>query len=122
MTTWTYQISTGALLKNGIQIGIGYSGNGPGLNNVTEESHIGVGPIPEGKYIIGTFVTLPHLGPCVAPLLPASTNSMYGRSGFYIHGDNAELNHSGSDGCIILSLPLREQIRDSGKHQLLIVS
>jgi hypothetical protein len=47
---------------------------------------------------------------------------MFGRSGFLIHGDNAEMNHTASDGCIILSHDIREQIDESEDRVLIVTS
>lgn len=70
-----------------------------------------------------TFEALhPHLGPWVSHLIPIDPLSVFNRSGFFIHGDNHEMNHTASDGCIILSLVLRETIRDSGDTQLKVTS
>ena len=35
---------------------------------------------------------------------------MQGRSGFFIHGDNANMNHTASNGCIILGPAERQAI------------
>src|SRR5262249_50933121 len=108
--------------RDGVFMGFGYSGHPPdGVNNPAKEDVANVGPIPRGKWYIGQFVDKPHLGPCVAPLIPDSSTQTFGRSGFYIHGDNAQGNHSASDGCIILAPTIREQIKASGIHAALFV-
>ncbi len=83
--------------------GIGYSGRGDGLNNPTYQEVHDLGPIPAGMYTVEPSINPPtHLGPFAFPLIPSAANQMFGRDGFYIHGDNAQMNHSASDGCIIL--------------------
>jgi hypothetical protein len=120
---WTYKQSTGAVTRaDGVVIGDGYSGNGPGYNNPFSEAHVDVGPIPEGQWTIGAFFDDPGgKGPYVAHLMPCEGTETYRRSGFMIHGDNAAMNHTASEGCIILSRPLRQQIADSGDSSLEVI-
>jgi hypothetical protein len=119
--TWTYDSGTGALARNGGLVGTGYSGNGPGLNNPRAQSVPDTGPIPQGYYTIGPFADRPVVGSFAAPLTPAPANEMFGRSDFYIHGDNPALNYTASEGCIILARPIREQIAASGDNDLQVV-
>jgi hypothetical protein len=121
---WTYQQSTGNLTApDGTLAGSGYSGNGSDLDNPAGQSDIGRGPIPEGMWTIGTFETYPHLGEVVAPLTPCPGNDMDGREGgFFVHGDNAAMNHTASDGCMVLALALREAMRDSGDTALNVIA
>jgi hypothetical protein len=92
-----------------------------GLNNVHLESMADFGPIPRGQYSIGPFFDDPEKGPIVARLTPAPGTNDYGRSGFMIHGDNALMNETASEGCIILQHSIRVQIQDSGDKDLLVV-
>jgi hypothetical protein len=115
-----YIQSTGYLYHGDVFKGAGYSGHGIGYNNPNAESLSGMGPIPTGKYLIGKFYDHPHLGVVVAPLV--ALGDCFRRSGFFIHGDNQSLNHSASDGCIILNHDLRCLIRDSGDTQLKVVA
>jgi Protein of unknown function (DUF2778) len=121
---WTYQQSTGNLTApDGSLAGQGYSGNGADLDNPSAEAVIGHGPIPQGAWTIGAFETYPHLGEVVAPLLPCEGNTMDGREGgFFIHGDNAAMDHTASDGCIVLSRALREMIAESGDIDLEVIA
>jgi len=121
---WTYQQSTGQLTApDGTIAGIGYSGNGPDLDSPAGQGDIGHGPIPQGYWSVGEFSDHPLLGPVSAPLAPDPGNDMDGRDGgFFIHGDNAAMNHTASEGCIILARPLREAIRDSGDSSLLVIA
>ncbi len=121
--TWTYVQTTGALSHDGEPIGTGYSGNTTGLNNPAAQGQVGIGPIPCGTYTIGPpHQPVDHLGPFALPLIPASTNEMLGRSGFFIHGDNTAMDHTASNGCIILVRPLRREIVYSDDKTLGVVA
>jgi hypothetical protein len=122
---WTYKQSTGQVFHNGQEIAKGYSGHGEGLNNPDAQDQHGIGPAPEGFYNIGQAQTHPHLGPLAMALLPLSGNQMFGRSAFYIHGDNAEMNHTASDGCLIFDHMTRQFIADQvamGDNSLQIIA
>ncbi len=62
----------------------------------------------------------PPLGKKVMKLKPTGDQNMYGRSGFYIHGDNGKGDYSASEGCIILELKFRNAI-DSSEYKTLEV-
>jgi hypothetical protein len=120
--TWTYKQSSGELDHDGAVAGTGYSGHGDGLNNPAMQSAADVGPIPQGVYTIGLPHSPPdHLGPLAMPLTHVS-GDIFGRSAFFIHGDNAAGNHSASDGCIILARPIRQQIADSPDRDLQVIA
>lgn len=121
--SFTYVQATGNLYDaNGVRLGTGYSGRGSGLDNPAAENERAVGPIPCGRYRIGPArKPIDHLGPLAMPLDPDPSNEMVGRSGFFIHGDNAALDHSASDGCVILARPLRQLIDDSSDDILDVV-
>lgn len=121
---WVYVQKTGSLYRpNRKLLAVGYSGHGAGLNNPAWQDHVGVGPIPCGRYTIGPAHTpIDHLGPLAFPLVPFKTNDMLNRSGFFLHGDNAALNHTASNGCIILTHGFREMIGDSEDRQLVVVA
>jgi hypothetical protein len=119
---WTYHQRTGALARSGETLGHGYSGHGPGLDNPDRENDSGIGPIPRGRWRIGSFGDgHPHLGPFVAPLAPLGHDA-HGRCAFFIHGDNALGDRSASHGCIVLIRPLREAIARSGDHDLEVLA
>lgn len=123
---WIYRRATGSLVREtpgelDKLIGIGYSGRDEGLNNPAMESDRNIGPIPAGRYTVGGFHSEPVFGPVVARLTPFESNVMYGRSGFMIHGDNAEMDHTASHGCIVLPLEAREAMRDSLDNWLTVV-
>ncbi len=121
IATWTYSQSTGQMSHNGVLVGTGYSGNGADLNNPAKQCVIMHGPIPKGTYTIGPSGTHGHLGPISMELIPSSGNDMCGRSAFFIHGDNSKMDHSASDGCIVLNAAIRQKIADSGDHVLHVV-
>jgi Protein of unknown function (DUF2778) len=120
---WTYEIATGQMLdQNGARLAIGYSGSGIGKNNTLYQHVPDVGPIPMGSYEIGPPANSAELGPHVMELTPAPLNEMYGRNGFFIHGDSISDPGSASDGCIVLPLAARQAISASGDNELEVVS
>lgn len=116
---WVYSQSTG-ILSDGEPVGKGYSGHGEGLNNPESEMVHNVGPIPKGVWEIGIWFDDPHLGPCVAGLRPTSQD-VFGRGGFFIHGDNKAVDFTASNGCIVLPRYLRQEIRASKETQIQVV-
>ena len=119
---WSYSQTTGVLLHDGTKIGVGYSGNGDGLNNPAMQSVSAMGPLPQGAYSIGRPFTHPTKGPVVMHLTPQPGVEQFGRSEFLIHGDNSAMNHTASHGCIILARPLREQVASSGDTDLTVTA
>lgn len=122
---WGWDQSTGELLyPNGVMIAHGYSGGDcgrrpDGVNNPELEQVADVGPIPVGEYAVGAFFDdLGGKGPMVCRLTPVNGTETYGRSGFMIHGDNAAMNQSASEGCVILPKVVREAIAASGEALL----
>jgi Protein of unknown function (DUF2778) len=121
--SWIYQQSTGNLLLNTIFVGNGYSGHGAGLNTSSAQNQENVGPLPQGTYTIGPPHNPPdHLGPLALPLIPDSGNTMFGRFGFFMHGDNQFANHTASDGCIIMSHDVRAQVAASADKSLVVTA
>jgi lipoprotein-anchoring transpeptidase ErfK/SrfK len=119
--TWTYHQSTGQIEHDGRAVGLGYSGHGDGLNNPDMEEVHDVGPIPAGSWNIGDPEDSPKLGPEAIPLDPVGHDA-HGRTGFFIHGDNMQMNHTASDGCIILARSIRDQIVNDGDRDLAVVA
>lgn len=115
-----YHIATGEFYDcRGVKpyfIAAGYSGKGLMCNDPGATSMPRMGPIPEGAYHILPSRTHPTLGPVAIPLDPFPTNFMFGRSGFYIHGDNAKGDRSASEGCIILPRNVRDVVETSYLH------
>jgi hypothetical protein len=119
--SWAYQIALGTLQDpTGAIIGHGYAGHGEGLNNPALCNVRDVGPLPQGTYTIGQPLNDKQVGVFAMPLTPDPLNEMFGRSAFFIHGDNPELNHTASDGCIILIHPIRVQIAASTDNTLIV--
>jgi len=120
--TWTYMQATGQLSHDGEAIDTGYAGVGAGLNAPGQEGVPFIGPLPRGGYTIGQPVLNGgHMGPFVLPLTPSPANNMFGRSGFFIHGDKiAGPPHTASNGCIILSRQTRTLIAQSGDNLLVV--
>lgn len=121
---WTYHQSTGLLEHSGTSVQIGYSGHNAGLNNPAMQNVQGVGPLPQGRYTIGHSYTHPVLGPVAMNLEPDPANEMFGRSLFRIHGDNAHMNHTASDGCMIFDHQTRCRVSDAvaaGDNELTVV-
>jgi len=123
---FVYHQIDGHMMRDGALVGVGYSGHGDGLNNPGMEAVHGVGPIPRGKYRIGPWhdhfrPQYGHsLGACVAQLLPVGHDA-HGRTELFEHGDNDAMNHTASDGCIIMGKLIRQAMRDSGDHDLTVV-
>jgi hypothetical protein len=121
---WTYTQTNGALARDGVRAGAGYSGFETGKNNPAMQNVANMGPIPQGRYSIGApqCVNLPgpH-GPFVLPLTPDPANSMFGRAGFLIHGDSIAKPGSASRGCIVASRFIREMIARSGDKDLTVL-
>ncbi|MFA6213532.1 MAG: tlde1 domain-containing protein [Candidatus Obscuribacterales bacterium] len=112
---WTFKQSTGELIRPDDTIAHqGYAGgnvgqNPEGINNPAMQDKKSIGPIPQGYYTRGEVVLKSHLGPFAIPLIPDSDNQMFGRSGFYMHGDKADPPRSASEGCIIMPRAVREE-------------
>jgi hypothetical protein len=119
--TWEYRQSTGHFSLNDAYVATGYSGRGEGLNNPSEESVQGQGPIPHGKYKIGPAITHPTAGPIAMRLTACEGTDTCGRDGFLIHGDNQSLNHTASHGCIILPKAIRQMVADSDDKDLIVL-
>jgi len=125
---WKFEISSGKVFDPvGTLAGLGYAGGNKGqdpagVNNPADESLKDIGPLPEGRYAFGEPVEHSQLGPFAIPLIPDPGNEMYGRGSFYIHGDTADLDHSASEGCLILARNVREEMWASPDHLIQVVS
>ena len=124
---WVYEQQSGRLYApDGTHAATGYAGgnegkNPAGVNNHDAQGTKSVGPLPVGFYTFGEPVAQSQLGPFAIPLLPDATNTMYGRGGFYCHGDTPQLNHSASEGCMIFPRQVRDEIAASGDKQLAVI-
>lgn len=117
---WTYSQSNGDLNHNGTFVAEGYSGTGKGRNNPAEQSTANLGPIPQGRYMIGKARKSDTLGPITMDLSPLAGTNEFGRSLFRIHGNNAE--NDASHGCIILDRVARLLIDASTDRDLEVVA
>lgn len=124
---WIYEDRIGRLRtadSNGSKIeGMGlYSGFAQGKNDPLAEHLPGIGPIPQGFYLIGAVEEdETRHGPVAIHLVPVA-GQIYGRSGFMVHGDSRSAPGAASHGCIIAPRPIRERMRDAtGNGRLLCV-
>jgi hypothetical protein len=123
--SWIYQQSTGNLTDpNGNVVATGYSGHGIGINDPSQQSVQNVGPLPQGNYTFGPPHTpIDHLGPLALPLYADPANEMFGRFGFFMHGDAPPPRfRDASDGCIIMPLAIRQSVVDSGDTALTVIA
>jgi RHS repeat-associated protein len=99
---------------NRTYVGTGYAGFGPGVNNPAMARVENIGPLPVGTYTIGpqhNHITSKNIVLKGAlELTPTSMNYMFGRSGFFIQGDNSSRNHTASAGCPVFDDPIRNAI------------
>lgn len=120
---WIYSISTGRITRDEIFLGLAYSGNdklGICKNNpfaIAVKDH---GPLPIGFYIMEEIVEGTHMGPFAIKLKPDPSNDMFGRSEFFIHGDNGL--GTASDGCPCTSLDNRKLMWNSDEHQFQVIA
>jgi Tlde1 domain len=119
---WIYEITTGRMYSDkGDLIGVGYSGTSQYKNDPLATHLKDLGPCPVGIYRMQEPVDTKTHGPFVLWLEPASSNEMFGRSSFGIHGDSVVNPGSASEGCIIQSRGVREIMWNSGDHDLKVV-
>lgn len=126
---WVYSQSSGRLYLADSQdvrtlVASGYSGAAGHRNQSDDEHLVARGPIPRGVWRIGVGHTHRRLGRVSIPLEAADPSKIHGRSGFYIHGDNAEANGTASSGCIILDYNTRCWLaagRTAGIRTLVVV-
>jgi hypothetical protein len=119
---WQYSQSTGKIFRDGILIGLGYSGLGADKDQPADEDVVDQGPIPRGEYTTGPAQDDPKLGPCVMALTPNAGNEMFGRSGFFLHGDSASHPGKASHGCIVMDRNVRDVISSWGDTALTVVA
>ena len=118
---WTYRQSTGELALDGKIVGVGYAGKGIGKNQPSMQSVPDCGPIPQGTYTIGAAVDTADHGPFAMRLYPDPSNEMFGRSGFWLHGDSVVHPGDASEGCIIMPLAARVNVHESGDRRLRVI-
>lgn len=120
MAVWTYQQSTGKLTADGGLIAEGYAGQPPFRNDPSADWRPNQGPLPQGNYTIAAARTSAKLGPVAMPLVPSPANTMFGRGGFWIHGDTPD--HNASCGCIVMDHDTRQLIAESSERSLVVVA
>lgn len=125
---WTYQQSTGTLTHDGQLIGEGYAGgnipphhNPIAVNNPQMQEIHCVGPLPRGLYTIGAAHTEPTLGVLAMYLQPDTANTMFGRSGFFLHADSIAHPGQASEGCIVMAQVIRLQVSTSTDRRLQVI-
>lgn len=120
---WQYNQTSGALKKDGIPVGTGYSGHGEGKNNPSRQPVHDVGPIPCGLWEIcgPPYISADH-GPYVLRLKPLPDTETFGRSGFLMHGDSREHPGEASMGCVVLPREVRAKVWQSGDTRLEVIS
>jgi len=85
-----------------------YSGDQSHYNEAQYQQLSAQGPLPNGYYKVASCGS--HIGPHSCALEPINGTNTYGRSGFYIHGDNAQMDHTASEGCIIVGPSMRQNV------------
>jgi hypothetical protein len=119
--TWKYDQGSGNLTHDGEMIAKGYSGIDPHKNVPADQNLPFLGPLPQGTYTIGQPIANGgHMGPYVLPLTPSPVNNMFGRSGFFIHGDSIAAPGTASNGCIVLNREWRTLIAQSNDSLLVV--
>lgn len=103
---------------HGKAIGKGYAGRGAGLNNPDKEKEKNVGPIPAGLHKYRRAARVQGDEGLLRPA--ARRHTAHGRTGFLIHGDY-KMDHSASEGCVILSAGIRKKVSESGVTKLRVV-
>ena len=125
-----YEVASGLLFLGDnqdrlVNVALGYSGTPEARNDPDRQDEKGIGPIPVDEWHIDSPVHHPRLGPQTFGLTPAKGVEVYGRSGFYIHGDNRRGNGSASSGCIVLDRRSRDFVGflwTSGVRSLRVVT
>lgn len=117
---WQYSQRTGRLTHDGEFVGKGYSGKGLYKDNPTYEHLRNLGPIPRGRWRIGSSHSHPTKGSTTMALTPVG-HTAFGRSHFLIHGDSMAHPGQASEGCIVLGPAFRRRIATSGDNELVVV-
>ena len=125
MPDWLYHQSTGDIYYlNGViaPVETAYSGYGSCKNNPDMQGIKSLGPIPIGDYQVGDVTTI-HNGSIknAIPLVPFASNHMFGRDGFFMHGDGTVEPGKASEGCIVCSLQTRLKVASSRPTVLHVV-
>lgn len=116
----SFQVGRGFIWINGEKIGPAYSGAPGAVDDETRAAERETGPIPAGIWAIGEPVDKQELGPFCLPLTPVPGTQTFGRSAFYIHGDNAAHNQTASKGCIVAARDIRERINADPDRRIFV--
>ena len=119
---WTYSQSSGKLSRDGILIGVGYSGLGADKDQPADQDVRDQGPIPQGQWLIGVAYDDRVLGPLAMRLTPGPGTNTFGRSEFFLHGDSLTSPGNASRGCIVLDRNVREAIASWGDTDLTVTA
>lgn len=120
---WIWVQQTGELIApNGEVVAVGYAGKGPHRNKPASERVVNAGPLPRGVYEVRAPLNHDNVGRYALKLEPMKGTEMYGRSGFWMHGDNAKNPGNASEGCPIVPRAAREAIWLSGCLRLRVVA
>jgi len=121
---WEYDRASGTLTHNGTVKTTGYSGKGRYKNHPeTEAIHAPHGspdaaPLPSGSYTISAPFNSHVTGAYAMRLNPNSSNTMFGRGDFEIHGDSRQHPGEASEGCVVIAPSVRREIWASGDRTL----
>jgi hypothetical protein len=119
----TYSQSKGTLVaNNGVLLGTGFAGIGAGINNPQMQGIKNVGPLPVGFYRMAPPGPSVLLGPYAIRLDPNPANKMYGRAGFFMHGECIQHPLSSSHGCIVMPFSTREAAFESGDRVIEVIA
>ena len=110
----TYHQASGVIeTPDGVTVAFGWAGNGEGKNNPAMQDKRGIGPLPQGLYVVGAWENHPRLGKMVAPLHQIDGET-FGRDDFFIHGPSVDPSHYGQEsmGCIVTPFTSRLKVRE----------
>lgn len=130
---WKFSIKPGVIYDpKGVKVWTGYAGGNEGknpdaVNNPLMVAIEKVGPLPPGLYTMEEVLAQSKLGPFAIRLVPDAKNVMFGRKGFFVHGDRSDRKFSASEGCIIAARFVRAEMWTKlfdGKvdHQIQVVA
>lgn len=106
---YTFEQVTGDLLNETNTIDAhGYAGREAGKNNPDMQDVKGIGPLPRGWYTAQAPSDDPVVGKYAMRLIPDTSNEMFGRNSFFMHGDSTEHPGLASHGCIVMPRSVRE--------------
>jgi len=124
--TWTFSQTSGQIRNElGELVGAGYAGGNcgahpEGVNNPAMQCVKDVGPLPRGLYTKGEAIDHSQLGAFAIKLIPDPSNEMFGRGGFFWHGDTKQ-PECASDGCIVSAPSLRHEWYDSDDNEMRVI-